>query len=260
MNDQTQPNSVLDDGTVRNQLLRTLSRSDFAMVRPFLSFVDLPRGMKLDDPGERIDNVYFLETGMCSVVVAGEHGSSTEAGHIGRDGMVGSSVAAGMMDSPNQTIMQIAGNGWKMSSDDFRGCMAECAPLRAAALLYDQLLGIQVSHTLLATARYKIHERLARWLLMCHDRVDGNHLGLTHQFIALMLTVRRSGVTTELHVLEGMHLIKATRGDIHVLDRKGLVEAAAGSYGIPEREYGKLFPLIDNGRANMPSLDRHALA
>jgi CRP-like cAMP-binding protein len=258
MDDQTQTNSLPDWSTIRNQLLRTLSRSDFAMVRPFLSFVDLPRGMELDEPGKRIDDVYFIEAGLCSVVVTGEHGPNTEAGHIGRDGMVGSSIAAEMRDSPNQTIMQIAGNGWRMTSEDFRDCIAECAPLRTAALLYDQSLGIQVSHTLLATARYKIHERLARWLLMCHDRVDGDHLALTHEFIALMLTVRRSGVTSELHVLEGMHLIKATRGDIHVLDRKGLIEAAAGSYGIPEREYGKLFPLIDDGRANMPALDRHA--
>jgi CRP-like cAMP-binding protein len=253
MNDHAQTNSMPDGGTVRNQLLRTLSRSDFAMIRPFLSPVDLPLGMKLDDPGEPIDDVYFLEAGICSVVVAGENGSSTEAGHIGRDGMVGSSVAAEMRNSPNQTIMQIAGDGWKMTADDFRDCMAECAPLRTAALLYGQSLGIQVSHTLLAAARYKIHQRLARWLLMCHDRVDGDHLGLTHEFIALMLTVRRSGVTSELHVLEGMHLIRSTRGNVHVIDRAGLIDAAAGSYGIPEREYGKLFPLLDDGRANVPA-------
>jgi hypothetical protein len=191
-------------------------------------------------------------------VVANDLEESTEAGHIGRDGMVGAVVASGMKTAPNQTLMQIAGHGWRMSADDFRECMAECAALRTAALLFDQSLHIQVCHTLLATARYTIHERLARWLLMCHDRVDGDHFELTHDFLALMLTVRRSGVTTELHILEGMRLIRSTRGNIHILNRAGLIKVASGSYGVPEREYGKLFPMLYDGETNVPTPDRHA--
>ncbi|BDA84610.1 cyclic nucleotide-binding protein [Aureimonas sp. SA4125] len=240
------------DASVRNQLLRGLSNKDMEIVRPLLHHVDMPRSMKLDDPGAKVDDVFFLESGMCSVVVVGKHGESTEAGHIGRDGMVGSAIASDVDTSPNQAVMQIAGDGWTMSVKDFKKCLAECETLRKSVLRYGQSLGIQVSHTLLAAARFKIQQRLARWLLMCHDRVDGDDLGITHEFLALMLTVRRSGVTNELHVLEGMHLIKSTRGNVRVLDREGLIKLASGSYGIPEEEYGKLFPLLDDGRLNVP--------
>jgi CRP-like cAMP-binding protein len=99
---------------------------------------------------------------------------------------------------------------------------------------------LQLAHSALANARYNIPERLARWLLMSHDRLEGNDLPLTHEFLALMLGVRRSGVTGELHVLEGSHAIRATRGNVHIRDRSKLEDIAGGCYGLPEREYERL--------------------
>ena len=241
------------NGAIRNRLLRTLSETDLVLVQPLLRKVDLPRGKILDQPGQNIENIYFIENGLCSVVVVGSNGQKTEAGHIGNDGMTGSGLAAEVAWSTNQTIIQISGHGWEMSSVDFLTCLAECPSLRTAALRFGQALHIQVSHTVLATARYNIHQRLARWLLMCHDRVEGDDLDLTHEFLAMMLTVRRSGVTNELHVLEGMHLIRSTRGNVLVLDRAGLIEVASGSYGIPEREYGRLFPSLGSEGSTISS-------
>lgn len=232
----------MSETAFQNQLLRSLTETDLAVVAPLLRHVDMPRHMKLDEPSKDIDTVYFLEQGICSIVVIGEHDQKTEAGLIGRDGMVGFTLAAETSRSPHQTFMQVSGHGLAMSSADFQTCLTACPSLRTAALRYGQALYTQVSHTLLATARNTIHQRLARWLLMCQDRVDGNDLELTHEFLALMLTVRRSGVTNELHVLEGMHLIRSLRGLVQVIDRAGLVRVADGSYGLPEREYDRLFP------------------
>jgi hypothetical protein len=88
-----------------------------------------------------------------------------------------------------------------------------------------------------------MNERLARWLLMCHDRLDGNDLSLTHEFLALMLGVRRSGVTNEIHVLEGLNVIRATRGNVRIIDRGKLEEIAGGCYGVAEAEYERLMGL-----------------
>ena len=107
----------------------------------------------------------------------------------------------------------------------------------------DLPLEFNVLVPVLANGRYSMQERLARWLLMCHARLDGDHLELTHEFLALMLGVRRSGVTNELHILEGIHAIKATRGNVRVVDRDRLEEVAGGCYGLPEREYERLIGL-----------------
>jgi hypothetical protein len=107
-------------------------------------------------------------------------------------------------------------------------------------LRYVHVFDVQVAHTALSHGSYGLEARLARWLLMCHDRLDGNDLPLVHEFLALMLGVRRAGVTETMHLLEGVHAIKATRGLITVLDRDKLEEAAGESYGVPEAELEKL--------------------
>ena len=114
------------------------------------------------------------------------------------------------------------------------------ATLRAVLLRYVQTFIVQSAHSSLANAHHRIEARLARWLLMCHDRVEGDVLNLTHELLSLMLGVRRAGVTVAIHLLEGRGLIKATRGHIRVLNRGGLEATAQGSYGVPEAEYARL--------------------
>lgn len=116
--------------------------------------------------------------------------------------------------------------------------MVEQVPAANDLLLrYVHCCELQLAHSALANARYNMPERLARWLLMCHDRLQTDDLPLTHEFLSIMLGVRRSGVTNEIHILEGVHAIKATRGNIKIINRQKLEDIAGGSYGIPEREY-----------------------
>jgi len=119
--------------------------------------------------------------------------------------------------------------------------MEQRPAIRSLLLKYVQAFMTQAAHTAVANARARIHERLARWILMSHDRVQGNTMTLTHEFLALMLAVRRPGVTQSINALKQQKLISATRGHITVLNRKGLEKVAGDFYGTPEAEYRRLF-------------------
>jgi CRP-like cAMP-binding protein len=136
--------------------------------------------------------------------------------------------------------MQIAGHGWRIAVQDLEQAMAESSSLHRQLLRYAQASHVQVSETAFTNANSDVEARLARWLLMCHDRVEGGDIPLTHEFIAMMLGVRRPGVTVALHVLEGMQVIRAKRGVITVLDREKLEELAEDAYGLSEAEYTRL--------------------
>jgi hypothetical protein len=124
--------------------------------------------------------------------------------------------------------------------------IAERPRIHAHLLLYVQAFLVQISHTAAVDARFNLRERLARWLVMAHDRVPGAVVPLTHESLALMLGVRRAGVTMALHLLESDKLVRGGRSRITVLDRPGLEEAAGPSYGVPEREYARLFGSQEN--------------
>jgi hypothetical protein len=134
----------------------------------------------------------------------------------------------------------IFSSGIQVPVEQFDNALDQEPASRDLFLRYVHSCELQLAHSALANARYNVHERLARWLLMCHDRLEGDDLPLTHDFLSLMLGVRRSGVTNEIHIIEGLHAIKATRGSIRVINRAKLEEIAGGCYGIPEREYERL--------------------
>ena len=181
-----------------------------------------------------------MEDGLASVVAMGTDGERIEVGHIGREGMTGQSVVLGVDRSPEQTFIQVAGSALRMPVGSLRDAMKASPLLHGLLLRFVQTTIVQVAHSALANGRYTIQERLARWLLMCHDRLDGDYLLLTHEFLSLMLGVRRSGVTEALQVLEGVAVVKTARGRIMLLDRDRLEEIAGACYGVPEREYQRL--------------------
>ena len=223
----------------RNRLLSVLSAADFALLRPHLHSTPLEVKQVLEEPNKPILQVYFPENGLTSIVAHADR-HRTEVGLIGREGMSGLSIVIGNDRSPNETFVQAAGSGSRISADELRRAMGSSPTLQTCLLHYVQAFLVQTSHTALANGRAKLEERLARWLLMAHDRVEGDEFPLTHEFLALMLGVRRQGVTVALHFLEGAGLIRSTRGLVVVLDREGLEEAAAGFYGVPEAEYERL--------------------
>jgi CRP-like cAMP-binding protein len=142
--------------------------------------------------------------------------------------------------SPHEAFVQLDGSARRIESNRLRQAMRESTALSTLLLHFVHVFTIQVSHTALANGRAKIEERLARWLLMMHDRIDGDEAPLTHDFIALMLGVRRPGVTDALHALEGKGLVRSTRGVIRIVDREGLEALATGIYGAPEAAYERL--------------------
>jgi CRP-like cAMP-binding protein len=223
-----------------NRLLAGLAESQLARLSPHLEPVDLPLGMMLEPAHEPIAFVYFPASGLTSTVAREPGGGRIEVGIIGREGMTGLPVLMGDDRSPNETQMQVAGTGHRLPADALRAALAAEPALRERFLRYAHTFVIQASQTALANGKHTIEQRLARWLVMCQDRVESEQLPLTHEFLSIMLGVRRAGVTIATHMLEGRGLIRARRGCIRIRDRAGLEAEAGGSYGIPEAEYARL--------------------
>ena len=216
------------------RLLSCLSRADFTLLDPHLTRLELPLRKELERPGRPIEYVYFLESGFASVVVEAKGGRGIEVGLIGREGMTGLAVVMGTDRTPNHTFIQSAGSGIRISSAELPSAMEQSRTLQKASLLYPHAFNIQASYTAVANRRSKIEKRLARWILMARERLDTDRLTLTHEFLSLMLGVRRPGVTTALNLLHKAGLIEAARGAITILDRKGLEKISNGAYGPPE--------------------------
>jgi CRP-like cAMP-binding protein len=225
---------------LRNHLLRALSPNDLDRLQPHLEPVALPLREVLVEPNTPISYVYFVEQGICSVVAVAKSNKQIEVANIGREGMAGFSVIQDLDRSIHRTFVQVAGSALRMKAEDLQEAMEASPTLRKLLNLYVHTVWVQTAHTALANGRFTINERLARWLLMSHDRLDNDDVPLTHEFLALMLGVRRAGVTTGLHILEGERIIKASRGHIRVLDRSKLEEKAGDSYGTPEAEYRRV--------------------
>src|SRR4051794_25152990 len=232
----------------RNQLLSALSADDLALLMRKLERVPLEMSHVLERPNEPIEHVYFPESGIASVIGIDGRKRRIEAGPFGREGMSGTPLVMGTDRSPHETAVQIGGTAQRISADALRRALERSPALNRFLLLYCQAFSVQTTHTAVANAHAALEPRLARWLLMTQDRIDGSELPLTHAFIALMLGVRRAGVTVALHALEGRALIRATRNRIRIQDREGLEAIADGSYGPSEAEYERLMGLPLTGR------------
>jgi CRP-like cAMP-binding protein len=240
--------SPISQTSTPNLLLRALSSDDYALIGPYLERDALPLRTVLVEVDVPIERVHFMEQGVTSVVTDQESGDAVEYGLIGHDGMTGMTVVLGAVQSPHQSFVQVGDAvSVHLPSAAFLDACAHSRTFRDLMLRYVHTLVVQTAATASANAHYELSERLARWLLMCHDRVVGDRLELTHEFMAQMLAVRRSGVTVTLHTLEGTGAIRSTRGLVTVLDRARLAEIAGESYGTPEREYARLIAPFGKG-------------
>jgi CRP-like cAMP-binding protein len=224
----------------RNQVLTSLKAAEYAVLERAVAPCDLTRGQILDEPNKPIEHIYFPESGIASVLAVDDQGRRIEVGPFGREGMSGIPIVMGTRVCPLGTQVQVPGTALRMSADALEAAINESPTLHRRLLRYAKAFSIQTAQTLLVNGYANIEQRLARWLLMSHDRVDGDELPLTHDFISEMLFVRRAGVTEAMQMLEGRGLINATRGLITVRDRKGLEKLAGSSYGPSEAEYRRL--------------------
>ncbi|MBS7700791.1 MULTISPECIES: Crp/Fnr family transcriptional regulator [unclassified Chelatococcus] len=225
---------------IRNRLLSLLQDDDFSAIAPHLLPIVLPKGYRIAHAQQLMTHAYFLEAGIGSIVAHSPEGQRAETGLVGREGVLPVAFALDVWTSTHDIVMQVEGHGLQIESDAFRDILAARLHVRQIMGRFAHTMWIQTAHTALSNAVHTVEERLARWLLMCLDRVDDGEIALTHEYMATMLAVRRASVTTALHVLEGNRFIYSDRGRVILRDRKALEEFAADAYGAPELEYGRL--------------------
>ena len=224
---------------VRNRLLRLMAQADFARLAPTLEAVTVPLRELLIRPREPITHAYFVEEGIVSLVADTVEGR-IEIGVVGYEGLCGAPLVLGVDRTPHIALVQSDLVALRLPAADLLAALDESATLRSLLGRYVQSLIVQVGHTIYANTDLTIEARLARWILMTHDRLQKDELILTHEFLAMMLGVRRPGVTTATHVLEGSGMIRARRGRITVIDRDKLEDLAGDAYGLAETEYERL--------------------
>ena len=224
----------------QNLLIAAMRDADVRALLEQSETVELSVNDNIEQPNVPFEHVYFPDSGVVSVVVSAPDGKRIEAGVIGREGMTGFSAVQAADQSPHQTFVQMKGGATRVKVGTFRRALDHSSHLRQLIGRYGHTFNTQIAYTALANGKATVEERLGRWLLMCQDRTGDPNLALTHEFLALMLGTRRPGVTDALHMLEGKHLIKSTRGICLVTDRQGLIDLVGGIYGVPEAEYDRL--------------------
>jgi CRP-like cAMP-binding protein len=219
----------------------------------------LPRRTQIEVPNRPIEQIYFLESGIISIVAVAP-GSEIEVGVIGREGASGLSIIHSDDRGPYSAYMQVAGSGHCVDAEIFAEFMQRNIASRNLFLRWARAFMLQTSETAAANARATILERLARWLLMAHDRVGTNQIPLTHEFLAMMMGVRRPGVTEACHGLARLGLIDSRRGAIVVADHEGLQQFAGRFYGVFENEYARLLgvPISWRGGDSKPHSEPNA--
>jgi CRP-like cAMP-binding protein len=224
----------------QNRLLRALPAEEYAHLLLQLTPVRLGFKQVLIEPDERIHDVYFPREGVSSILATEQEGDPIEVGTIGPDGFIGIPVLLGAESMPYRVFMQIEGHGWRISADAFRQLVDERPVVRHFMLRYAQYYTNQVSQSVACNRLHTLDERCARWLLMTHDRVEGDRFELTHEFLSLMLGVRRAGVSVAMGTLQAAGIIVYARGRITILDRARLEEASCGCYHITRTQLDRL--------------------
>jgi CRP-like cAMP-binding protein len=232
--------SQIKQSAVRNRLLAALPPADFQRLSASLTLVSLSLKQTLFEADEPIGAAYFVETGMVSYLAYLENGDAIEVGLIGPEGMVGMPLILGVDSAPAGGLVQMQGTALRISPAALRQAFSESEALRTRLLRYMQALYTQVSQTAACNGHHGLEERLARWLLMAHDRAEGDQFPMTHEFMAMMLGVRRSGVTVTASTLKQAGLISYANGRMTILDRPALEAVACECYGIVQRQFEQL--------------------
>ncbi len=225
---------------IANNLLAGLSESDFLLLKPALEWVDLNLGEILHQPREKLEFAYFPTAGICSIIAESAAATKAEAGIVGREGYIGWAIPLHAGSSPFQSVVQMQGRGLRIAASALQEAVRKSPSLSATLLKFIQVVMVQIAQTALVNSHNTIPQRLARWLVMYRDRMDGPEFAITHEFLSNMLGVRRAGVSEALSKLEMKKTIRTTRGRIAILDHSALEKLIGGSYGVAENEYRRL--------------------
>jgi CRP-like cAMP-binding protein len=234
--------SILADREVlQNHLLAALSEEEITRLGPDLQPVSLMLGQVIYESGEQMEYVYFPTTAIISLLYIMENGATAEIGVVGNDGLVGIALFMGGDTTPNRAVVQSAGRAFKMRAQVLKGEFLRAGRFHNLMLRYTQALITQISQTAVCNRLHSVDQQLCRWLLLSHDRLPSDRLIMTHDLIANMLGVRREGVTHAAKRLQDAGYISYVRGDMTILDRKGLEENACECYQVVRNEYDRLF-------------------
>ena len=221
---------ALEHTALKNRILAALPAKEFDRLLPSLKVVELKLHEILHVPGERMDYVYFLSSGIVSLLTMLEGGTTIEAAVIGSEGIVGLSVIMGVEKATNEALVQATGHALRMRAADLKAKFNKGRRLRDLLMHYIHLLLSMMSQNAACNRIHTLEERLARWLLLTHDRVDQNEFVFTQEFMSHMLGVRRAGVSVAANTLRRAGLIDYQRGFITVLNRPGLEDASCECY------------------------------
>jgi CRP-like cAMP-binding protein len=225
---------------VGNKLLAALPREEYKRLRPYLEPVSLLFKQCIHEPNEPIDYVYFLNSGVASVLTVLRDGGTVEVATIGNEGMVGTPVLLGTTRFPAEVIAQIPGDGLRMRADVFKRQVLAGSPLHNLLLRYTQALMNLLAQSVACNRLHSVEERCCRWLLLTRDRVESDEFPLTQEFLAQMLGVRRASVSQVAAILQKAGLIRYHRGRLRILDRQGLEAGSCECYQIIKKEFNYL--------------------
>lgn len=213
-----------------NQILKSVPEAEYELIRAHLEYIQPPQQHILHEAGDKIEFAYFLNEGMASLVVLTSDGRSVEVAIVGREGIVGTPLAVGLRRGPYRAIMQIPGSGVRIPSAVLDEKLADMPVMRLLLNRYVLVQGLQIAQIAACNRLHEIEQRLARWLLMCQDRVESDYLPVTHEFLAQMLGTGRPSVSLAAGVLQKAGTIENLRGTLRILNRKELEAAACECY------------------------------
>lgn len=228
------------DVTLRNDLLTALPENTLSRLRPLLERVDLKRRQVLQERNVPIPHAYFIERGAASVLSRSGDGSAVEVGTLGRGDLVGLSIVLGIPRSPHRCVVQVPGEALRIGTDDLERALDEFSCLRSLLLAYVQTIMVEGAQLVVCNTRHTLKEKLARWLLVAHDRLDGDQIPLTHQSLSRAVGVRRAGVTTAVGQLEAAGIVRRGRGRVTIIDRPALEQASCECHRAIRAEHKRI--------------------
>jgi CRP-like cAMP-binding protein len=226
------PASDGDGNNIHNHILLDLPTREAELVLPELEFVRLGVHHLLHDTGDTLKSAWFCNSGMISILSVFPDGKSVEVGLVGKEGFVGLPLVAGFRTASTRAIAQIDASAFRIDSQKLAVLLAQCPRLERSLQQFSQIMAMQVTQLAACNRLHEVEERLARWLLMCADRIGSNSVPLTQEFLGQMLGTRRSSVTVAAGALQKAGLITYTRGDVQIIDRTKMEEAACECYGL----------------------------
>jgi CRP-like cAMP-binding protein len=223
-----------------NRLLSLLARRDYASLRPHLEPLELAYKQSLYAADRKIEHVYFIETGVGSLVNTMTNSQAAEVGTIGNEGFVGVPIVLGDDRAPTSVYVQVPGEGLKMKASLFKTALAQSPTMQVVMLRYVHALFNQVAQSAACNHFHSLEQRCCRWLLMTRDRMYSDEFLLTQEFLAMMLGVQRPGVSIAAGGLQRAGLITYTRGNVTILDGRGLEKRSCECYEVSKREFDRL--------------------